>query len=84
MGVGLVANYRYMFPDRLQELKQNISRQLTEFLPMYASTPIELKIYNHALLIKITIDDSVYKYVIDEQENNQIALKELLDEAEES
>lgn len=79
MGVGLVSKYRYMFPEKLPELKQNIVDQMTRYLPEYKQAPIELTMENSALYIEITVDDTVYKYVMDEQEDNQITLTELMD-----
>lgn len=80
MGVGLVSRYRYMFPDRLSELKQEISRQLETYLFPYQTVGIELDMYDKELTIDITIDDYTYKYVTKQQEGNRITLKQLFDE----
>lgn len=79
MGVGLVSKYRYMFPDRLSELKQNISEQLERFLFPYQTVGIELDEYDKELTIDITVDDHTYKYVTKEQEGNRITLQELFE-----
>lgn len=79
MGVGLVSKYRYMFPDRLQELKQNITEQLEKYLIPYQTVGVELDIDDKELLIDITVDDYTYKYVIKEQEGNRITLKQLFE-----
>lgn len=81
MGVGLVSRFRYMFPERLQQLKQDIYEQMTTYLPNYSTAPIVLRMEDSKLYIDIQIDDTVYKYVMDEQEDNRITLTELLDES---
>lgn len=80
MGVGLVSKYRYMFPEKLADLKKDISNQLQIFLPQYQMTPIKLSVEDSKLIIEITVDDSVYKYVMDEQEDNKITLTELMEQ----
>lgn len=81
MGVGLVSKYRYMFPTRLPELKQNICDQLERFLFPYQTVGIELDIDDKELYIEVTVDDHTYKFVTKEQENNRITLTELFESA---
>lgn len=78
MGVGLVSRYRYMYPDKLTELKNDIIDQIRIYLPEYTNVPITLTIENRQLIIEITVDDDVYKYVTVEQEDNSVTLTELL------
>ena len=81
MGVGLVSKYRYMFPDRMDELKKNISDQLMTYLVPYQNVAIEMWEEDHELRMNITIDDNVYKYVTEEQmDNNSITLRQLIEE----
>lgn len=78
MGVGLLSKYRYMFPTRLSELKQDIINQLEIYLTPYQTIGVELDIDDKELLIDITVDDYTYKYVTKEQEGNRVVLQELL------
>ena len=83
MGVGLVSKYRYMFPDRLSDLKKDITDQLNRFLFPYQRVGIVMSVESDKTLkMDITIDDNTYKYVIEEQEDNRITLSELLDLSE--
>lgn len=83
MGIGLVSKYRYMFPDRLSELKTDIADQLNRFLFPYQRVGIVMSVESDKTLkMDITIDDNTYKYVIEEQEDNRITLSELLDLSE--
>lgn len=78
MGVGLVSKYRYMFPDKLNELKNNVADQLERFLFPYQTVNIKFIVDNHELTIDITVDDNTYKYVTAEQkDNNTVTLKQL-------
>lgn len=82
MGVGLVSKYRYMFPDRIDELKKNISDQLMTYLVPYQNVGIEMWEEDYELRMNITIDNTVYKYVTEEQmDNNSITLKQLIEES---
>ena len=83
MGVGLVSKYRYMFPDNLGELKRDISDQLARFLFPYQRIGINMKVEDKELRMDITINDTTYKYVTEEQEDNTITLKELKEAVEE-
>lgn len=83
MGVGLVSKYRYMFPDRLQELKNDIYDQLARYLFPYQRVGIAMDVVDKELRMDITIDDTTYKYVTKEQEDNTITLQELRDNVEE-
>ena len=67
MGVGLVSKYRYMFPDRLSDLKKNIYDQLARFLFPYQRIGITMQVVDKELRMNITIDDTTYKYVTVEQ-----------------
>lgn len=80
MGVGLVSKYRYMYPDKLMDLKNDIINQIQTYLPEYTNVPITLTVENRQLIIEITVDDSVYKYVTVEQEDNSVTLTELLEQ----
>ena len=79
MGVGLVSKYRYMFPDKLNELKNNVADQLERYLFPYQTVNIKFSAKNKELTIDITVDDYTYKYVTAEQENNKtVTLTQLL------
>lgn len=79
MGVGLVSKYRYMFPDKLTELKNNVADQLERYLFPYQTVNIKFSIKDKELTIDITVDDYTYKYVTAEQENNKtVTLTQLL------
>lgn len=80
MGVGLISKYRYMFPDKLGELKNNIYDQLNRFLFPYQKIAISMEVNDKCLILQISIDDTTYKYVTEEQENNKITLRELKEE----
>lgn len=78
MGVGLVSKYRYMFPDKLNELKNNVADQLERFLFPYQTVNIKFIVDDHELTLDITVDDNTYKYVTAEQkDNNTVTLKQL-------
>lgn len=77
MGVGLASKYRYMFPDRLADLKRDIYDQLDKYLFPYKNIQITMSIVDKELRMDITIDDNTYKYVTIEQEDNTITIKEL-------
>lgn len=78
MGVGLVSKYRYMFPDKLNELKNNVADQLERFLFPYQTVNLKFSVDDHELTIDITVDDNTYKYVTAEQkDNNTVTLKQL-------
>ena len=79
MGVGLVSKYRYMFPDRLHELRQNIYSQLNTYLFPYSNVAIVLDVIDKELRVDITVDENTYKYVTKEQEDNVVTLQELQD-----
>lgn len=79
MGVGLVSKYRYIFPDRLADLKKDIYDQLNRFLFPYQKIGIVMDVQDKELHMQITINDDTYKYVTVEQEDNTITLKELID-----
>lgn len=79
MGVGLVSKYRYMFPDKLNELKNNVADQLERYLFPYQTVNIKFSTKDKELTIDITVDDYTYKYVTAEQENNKtVTLTQLL------
>lgn len=77
MGVGIVSKYRYMFPDNLADLKKDICDQLARYLYPYQRINIVMEVKNKELLMDIMIDDTTYKYVIAEQEDNTVTLQEL-------
>ena len=84
MGVGLVSKYRYMFPDRLTDLKKDITDQLARYLFPYQRIGIVMDVIDKELRMDITIDDTTYKYVTVEQEDNTITLKELTELVDET
>lgn len=79
MGIGLVSKYRYMYPEKLQELKKDIVKQIEIYLPNYSTVSIGMVMKNSQLVFDITVDDEVYKYITVEQEDNRVTLQELLE-----
>lgn len=69
MGVGLIRNYRYTFMDNLQDLQTEIENQISTYLPEFTS--VEVRLYTEdptkQLLIGISVDDSAYTLVLDQE-----------------
>lgn len=80
MGVGLVSKYRYMFPDKLSELKKDIYSQLETYLFPYQNVELTLSIEDKELRIDIDVNKNIYKYVTRQQEDNSITLVQLREE----
>lgn len=79
MGIGLATKYRYMFPDRLSDLRKDIYAQLEMYLAPFQRTEVVLSVKDKELQLEITINDNVYKYVTEQQEDNTITLTKLMD-----
>lgn len=79
MGVGLQTKYRYMFPDRLSDLRKDIYTQLETYLAPFQRIEIVLSVNDKELQLDITINDNVYKYVTQQQEDNTITLTKLME-----
>lgn len=84
MGIGLVSKYRYMFPDKLNELRDDIYNQLDTYLYPYQRLEVILTAQDKELHLDITINDETYQYVTKEQEDkgNTITLTELKESVE--
>lgn len=63
MGVGIGTLYRFISSDQLSSLRLTIEKQIETYLPSFQSVNINLEIDdNKYLIIKITIDSTVYIY----------------------
>lgn len=78
MGVGLVSRYRYSDTANIKKLKTDIYNQITTYLPEFSAVDVDLSIGEDSnLIIDITIDDTVYKFETNKQEDNKIGLDDL-------
>lgn len=78
MGIGIVSRYRYMTPDSLLDLKRDLSQQISMYLTPYVSNVnIVLELSDGEIYFTINIDDAIYKFVTEEQEDNKVTLRQL-------
>lgn len=77
LGVGLVANYRYITKDKLDELKDKIKEQITKYLPQYSGVEVNLILQGKTLFISITIDDTIYQFKSDGTSLKKVELSDL-------
>lgn len=78
MGVGLVSKYRYSDFADLKKLKTNIYDQISTYLPEFNGVDVNLSQgEDNNLVIDITVDDTVYKFETNKQEDNKIGLEDL-------
>ena len=81
MGIGLPTIFRYLLPERLPDLKKEIATQLAIYLPQYQAVQVDLSLENNQLFVKISVDDDIYKYVLEEQKDKDtVSLTELFNE----
>lgn len=63
MGVGLRSKYRYQYTDKLDDLRKDISEQISTFLPEYRGADVTIEATEgKELIISIEIDGTLYKY----------------------
>ena len=80
MGVGLASKYRFLSSPTIEtSLKNDIARQIEQFLPNYQLANVEL-VYNEdkTVDINIQVDDTVYIY--DSSESVPITLSSILND----
>jgi hypothetical protein len=78
MGVGIIARYRYMNSSDLQTLQLDIENQIRDYLPMLSGVTVELSVNlkNKELNIKITVDNVLYVFETD-LNNNTVNLADI-------
>ena len=80
MGVGLVKNWRYSDKDSISDLRTEISKQIGTFLPKFQGVEVNVELTKqNTLVIGIVVDDTLYKYELNEQSDNDINLTSLIE-----
>ena len=85
MGVGLVSRYRYNDEESLEQLQEDISDQITTYLPEFEAVDVNVymdprnpaKNGNNEIIIDIQIDGVIYRYETEKQADNKIGLTDL-------
>lgn len=85
MGVGLVSRYRYNDEESLEQLQQDISEQITTYLPEFEAVDVNVymdprnsvKNVGNEIIIDIQIDGVIYRYETEKQGDNKIGLIDL-------
>lgn len=80
-GVGLRSKFRYISADRLHDLTDCISEQISTYLPEFSGVSVQVEIYKEVLHIAIVVDQVLYEFSYDgERINNQSlnALKNIM------
>lgn len=76
LGVGLIQNYRYTFADDLDDLRLEIENQISTYITKTSEIKVDLESHNKNLYISIKIDDNLFVFNFDTQ-NNTIKLSDL-------
>ena len=61
MGVGIVSRYRWANTDQMEQLKTDISDQITTYLPEFQDVDVAVSASDLTILIEITIDGYTYQ-----------------------
>ena len=65
MGVGIVSRYRYSFEGAAAQLKRDIDKQISQFLPELQGCEIVVNDSGGNLSIQIIADDTMYDFTFD-------------------
>jgi hypothetical protein len=65
MGVGIISRYRYSLYEDLEKLRNDISEQVTTYLPDLAATDIRVSEDSRVICIYITVDNILYTIKFD-------------------
>lgn len=70
MGIGIISRYRYSNPDNLAVLEEECIQQINTYLPELQGASVQLSMTkNKELLIKVTVNDSLYVFETDSVKN---------------
>lgn len=69
MGVGLVSKYRYSLDSQINTLRDDFRAQIEKYLPQYQGVTVEVYLENSICYINATIDDTLYAFFYDADEN---------------
>ena len=69
MGVGLVSKYRYSLETQINTLRDDFRAQIEKYLPQYQGVQVEAYLENSICYINATIDDTLYAFFYDVEEN---------------
>lgn len=61
MGIGLKTNYAFISDEEIDDLKDNISRQISAYLPNYTGTEVAVALENKKLNIGVRLEDTIYQ-----------------------
>ena len=64
-GVGLVSRYRYATEGEEYNLKSDIIKNITNFLPQFQGAQVQVQMVNHSFRINIVIENYVFGFLYD-------------------
>jgi hypothetical protein len=75
MGIGLVSKYRYIQDTGLEDLRSNITNQISTYLPNFIGVNVSVNLNEqNELIVEITVDDTLYSFTAND---NGIQLSQL-------
>lgn len=66
MGIGIVSKWRFSDETCIENLKLEIQKQLTMYLPKFQFVKVELTLVRSELIIEVNIDNILYTFKTDD------------------
>lgn len=60
MGIGLRTRYRFSEADKVDELRNDVKKQIQTYLPELLMTDVDIRTYGTTLIIMIKSDENTY------------------------
>lgn len=76
MGIGLISRYRYCSSNDIENLKNDISKQISTYLPDFQYYNVDVTMVQRQLLLSINVDNVVYNLTPD-FDNQTLSLSNL-------
>lgn len=73
MGIGLINNYRFSGEEEIDDLQENISKQVSKYLTDYQTIDVKAYLEDSLLKIDITIDNMLYSFTNESGEGLQLS-----------